>query len=107
MNFFEVTLVDQDGKLFVDGGTFKLAVPETKKPDYVQHKGKKVIFGVRPEDIHAKGFEAPGIIPAPMTAQVDVSELMGNEISLLVSGKKQFVARVDPRTHAASASLST
>ena len=31
MNFFDVTLVDQDGKLFVDGGTFKLQVPESKK----------------------------------------------------------------------------
>ncbi|NLE58122.1 MAG: TOBE domain-containing protein, partial [Planctomycetes bacterium] len=69
--------------------------------DYIQHKGKKVIFGVRPEDVHAKGFESPGISPAPMAAQVDVSELMGNEIFLyLLSGKKQFVARVDPRTRA-------
>ena len=101
MNFFETTLVDQDGKLYVDGGTFKLSVPESKKPAYLQHKGKKVIFGVRPEDIHTKGFEAPGITPAPITAQVDVSELMGNEIFLyLLAGKKQFIARVDPRTHA-------
>ncbi len=101
MNFFESTLVDQDGKLFVDGGTFKLQVPETRKNDYLPHKGKKVIFGIRPEDIHTRGFEAPGITPAPIAAQVDVSELMGNEIFLyLLSGKKQFVARVDPRTHA-------
>ena len=76
-------------------------MPETKKADYLQHKGKKVVFGIRPEDIHTKGFEAPGITPAPITAQVDVSELMGNEIFLyLLTGKKQFVARVDPRTHA-------
>jgi multiple sugar transport system ATP-binding protein len=101
MNFFETTLVDQDGKLYVDGGTFKLPVPESKKSAYLQHKGKKVIFGVRPEDIHTKGYEAPGITPAPITAQVDVSELMGNEIFLyLLAGKKQFIARVDPRTHA-------
>ena len=73
MNFFETTLVEQDGKLFVDGGTFKLAVPETKKADYVAQKGKKVIFGVRPEDIYTKGYEAPNISPAPISAQVDVS----------------------------------
>lgn len=31
---------------------------------------------------------------------MDVTELMGNEIFLyLLTGKKQFVARVDPRTH--------
>jgi len=31
----DVTLVDQDGKLFVDGGTFKLEVPEARRqPTY-------------------------------------------------------------------------
>src|SRR5512142_2208206 len=35
MNFFDTTLVDQDGKLYVDGGSFKLPVPENKKNIYV------------------------------------------------------------------------
>ena len=36
-----------------------------------------------------------------MTAKVDVTELMGNEIFVyLLTGKKQFIARVDPRTKA-------
>ncbi len=101
MNFFDVTLVEQDGKLFVDGGTFKLAVPENKKAQYLPAKGKKVIFGIRPESVYTAQFPAPGITPAPMKAEVDVTELMGNEIYLyLLTGKKQFVARVDPRTSA-------
>lgn len=100
MNFFDATLVEQDGQLFVDGGTFKLAVPDKKKASYLPHKGKKVIFGIRPEDIFAAQYAAPGIVPAPIKAEVDVSELMGNEIFLyLLTGKKQFIARVDPRTH--------
>jgi multiple sugar transport system ATP-binding protein len=101
MNFFEATLVDQDGKLFVDGGTFKVAVPDNRKATYIAHKGKKIVFGIRPEDIYAQQYAAPGISPAPIKAEVDVSELMGNEIFLyLLSGKKSFIARVDPRTHA-------
>ncbi len=101
MNFFEATLVDQDGKLFVDGGTFKLPVPENKKAQYLPAKGKKVVFGIRPEDISPEQYPAPGISPAPIKAEVDVTELMGNEIYLyLLTGKKQFVARVDPRTTA-------
>ncbi len=101
MNFFDVTLVDQDGKLVVDGGTFKLEVPENKKAQYLPQKGKKVIFGIRPEDVHTAQYPAPGIIPAPLSADVDITELMGNEIFMyLLSGKKQFLARVDPRTHA-------
>ncbi len=101
MNFFDTTLVEQDGKLYVDGGTFKLPVPDNKKPHYIAHKGKKVIFGIRPEDIYAAQYAAPGITPAPIKAEVDVIELMGNEIFLyLLTGNRQFIARVDPRTHA-------
>jgi len=101
MNFFDVTLVEQDGKMFVDGGTFKLQVPESKKSAYLQHKGKKVIFGCRPEDLSSQQYPSPGITPAPLKAEVDVTELMGNEIYLyLLTGKKQFIARVDPRTTA-------
>jgi multiple sugar transport system ATP-binding protein len=99
MNFFDATLVEQDGKLLVDGGTFKLSVPPKKHAIYLPHKGKKVIFGIRPEDVFAANYAAQNILPAPMVADVDVSELMGNEIFLyLLTGKKQFIARVDPRT---------
>jgi multiple sugar transport system ATP-binding protein len=100
MNFFDTTLVEQDGKLFVDGGTFKLTVADSKKATYLPYKGKKVVFGIRPEDIFAAQYAAPGITPAKMMADVDVTELMGNEIFLyLLTGKKSFIARVDPRTH--------
>jgi multiple sugar transport system ATP-binding protein len=99
MNFFDATLVDQDGKLFVDSGTFKVQVPDNKVPDYAPQKGKKVVFGIRPEDIYAAEFPAPGILPAKVATEVDVTELMGNEIFLyLLTGKKSFIARVDPRT---------
>ena len=101
MNFFETTLVDQDGKLFVDGGTFKLQIPENKKTDVPAAQGQEGHLRHPPRGYPHRGFEAPGITPAPLTAEVDVSELMGNEIFLyLLTGKKQFIARVDPRTHA-------
>ena len=101
MNFFDATLVEQDGKMFIDGGSFKLPIPESKRVQYIGQKGKKTIFGIRPDDVHAANFAPPGITPAPLKADVDVTELMGNEIFLyLLTGKKQFIARVDPRTHA-------
>jgi ABC-type sugar transport system ATPase subunit len=62
---------------------------------------KQVIFGTRPEDIHDREFTPPGIRAEPMTSQVDVTELMGNEIFVcLVIGQKLFIARFDPRTSA-------
>jgi multiple sugar transport system ATP-binding protein len=56
-------------------------------------------FGIRPEDIHSSEFVPPNIIAAPLTADVDFYELMGNEIFIYaLTGGKQFIARVDPRT---------
>ena len=98
MNFFDATLVEGDGRLFVDGGTFRLEVPEENIAPLLPHKGKEVIFGIRPEDVHAKPFVPPGIIEADMKAEVEVTELMGNEIFVyFLTGNKSFIARIDPR----------
>lgn len=102
MNFFDATLVENDGKLEINSGGFRLSVPEAKAAEWAQHKGREVIFGIRPEDIHAQGFAPPGILEADMQATVDVTELMGNEIYvyLMTSDDKSFIARVDPRVEA-------
>jgi|688.fasta_scaffold51295_2 multiple sugar transport system ATP-binding protein len=99
MNFFDATIVENDGKLEVNTGGFRLAVPEQKASEWRQFKGREVIFGIRPEDMHAKPFVAPGILESDMKAKVDVVELMGNEIYLYMMTKdeKSFIARVDPR----------
>ncbi|MBK8046947.1 MAG: ABC transporter ATP-binding protein [Anaerolineales bacterium] len=102
MNFFDATLVESDGKLEVNSGGFRLEVPAAKADEWRQHKGKQVVFGIRPEDIHVKPFVPPGILESNMDANVDVVEMMGNEIFLYLVTKdnKQFIARVDPRVRA-------
>jgi multiple sugar transport system ATP-binding protein len=101
MNFFDVTLVQQDGDLYVDGGTFRLKLPAERVDVARPYSGKQVIFGIRPEDIHDREFTPPGIRAEPMAAKVDVTELMGNEIFVyLLTGQKQFISRMDPRTSA-------
>jgi multiple sugar transport system ATP-binding protein len=99
MNFFDATLTESDGKLEVNAGGFRLEVPTAKANEWRQYKGREVIFGIRPEDIHAKPFTPPGILESDVAARVDVTELMGNEIFLYLMTKdnKQFIARVDPR----------
>jgi multiple sugar transport system ATP-binding protein len=99
MNFFDATLTASDGKVFVDTGTFRVQMPESKASFYRQHAGKQVTFGIRPEDIYDPQYAAPGIERALVDGQVDVTELMGNEIIVyLLSGDYQYLARVDPRT---------
>jgi multiple sugar transport system ATP-binding protein len=99
MNFFPGTLVRSDGKVFVDGSTFKLQIPENRINVYAPYEGKQIIFGIRPEDIHNPQFAPPGIIAQPVNAKIDVTELMGNEIFVYMkNGEHSFVARVDPRS---------
>jgi multiple sugar transport system ATP-binding protein len=98
MNFFKAKLRKDDSRLIVEAGSFKVPVSLDRK-SYQNFVDKPVIMGVRPEDIYNPAFVPIGIHSAPVEAKVDVTELMGNEISLyLVAGQDNIVARVDPRT---------
>jgi multiple sugar transport system ATP-binding protein len=99
MNFFPGKLCKDNGKLAVDTGDFIVHIPDKKAGPYGAHEGKNIIFGIRPENIHDAEFVPPNIDVQKVSAKVDVTELMGNEIFLhLVSGKNTFVSRVDPRS---------
>lgn len=99
MNFFPAKLVKEDNRVYVDAGAFHVQIPENRVQVYLPHVGKSVIFGIRPEDVHNPTFAPPGINAQPVSAKVDVTELMGNEIFLyLKTGDHNFIARVDPRT---------
>ena len=99
MNFFPARLRKDGSNLFVDAGEIVVEVPDNKKSTFMPHADKEIIFGIRPEDIHNPLFVPSGIHTSSVHAKVDVTELMGNEIFLyMVSGKHNFVARVDPGT---------
>lgn len=99
MNFFDnCELIDDGGTMYIDTGVFRVAVPEERYDMYRPQVGKKLIFGIRPENISHADFPPPGIVPAPAAANVDVVEEMGHEkILYLEEGGKTFLARVDPR----------
>ena len=99
MNFFDGKIIKQDDDLFVDLDSFKVKIPAEKQALYGSMVDQKVVFGIRPEDIHNPEFAPPSIVAEDVDVKVDVTELMGNEIFLyLVNGDHNFVARVDPRT---------
>lgn len=99
MNFFPGKIKKEGGKLFVETAGFTVAIPDERAKPYFDYVDKKVVFGIRPEDVKNPQFMPPNIHGEKMSAKVDVIELMGNEIYLyLVSGGNSFVARVDPRT---------
>jgi multiple sugar transport system ATP-binding protein len=99
MNFFPAKLRRDNGKLMVDTGAFAVTIPAENAKPFQTHEGKSVIFGIRPENIHDPKFTPPNVHTDTIDAQVDVTELMGNEIFLhMLSGSNTFVARVDPRS---------
>jgi multiple sugar transport system ATP-binding protein len=103
MNFFEATLVRTNEAMYVQSDTFRLRVPADKAKVYAErgYVGQEIIFGIRPNDIYDPDFQAPNITPQRVECRVDITELMGNEIFLyLLTGKSEFVARVDPRSQA-------
>jgi multiple sugar transport system ATP-binding protein len=100
MNFCEADLVQSNGDLVVDTGDFTVTVPEDRRPTYGDAVGKgRVVFGIRPEDMHDPAFLPPGVDQSVIKAEVDVVELMGNEIFVYLKvGDQTLIARVDPRT---------
>ncbi len=99
MNFFPAKLRKDGGRLVVDSGDFAIQIPQERSATYQNLVDKRVIFGIRPENIHDPQFTPGNIHVEKIKAKVDVTELMGNEIFMyLLSGKNSFVARVDPRS---------
>jgi multiple sugar transport system ATP-binding protein len=102
MNFFEVTVGGNKDEMSLDAESFHAPAPSQKTAMLAPSLGKKIVLGIRPEDIHIKEYLPTGISSsAVVPAKVDVIELMGNELFIyMISGKHQFLARVDPRARA-------
>ncbi len=102
MNFFNGTIERVDSKLLIKTDGFEVEMPKEKTKVYEHLHGQKIIFGIRPEDIHNPEYLPAAIKPAFIKSIVDVTELMGNEIFLYLKTSEEspvYVARVDPRTN--------
>ncbi len=99
MNFFNAELKSDAGKLSLVAPEFTLNIPAARAAQYKAHAGRKVVFGIRPENIHDPEFLPPNIQAEKIHAAVEITELLGSEILLhLLSGAQTCVARVDPRS---------
>jgi multiple sugar transport system ATP-binding protein len=99
MNFFNARVLKEGEKFIIDADSFKVETPTDWADVLTPYVGKEIIFGIRPEDIYNPAYVAAGINGQVVLAQVDVTELMGNEIFVYFnSGAHNFIARVDPRS---------
>jgi multiple sugar transport system ATP-binding protein len=97
MNFFDVTL---DDGVISDGTGLTLRLPEGKQK-MLEEKGynhKKVVFGIRPEDIHSEILALQAAPESVVRAEVVVSELLGAETMLYTRvDDTEFISKVDAR----------
>ena len=101
MNFFDAKVIQDNSKLVIDAGLFKIDVPEQLKGRFESVAGKSVVFGIRPEDIHDPDYLPSDTLTAIVEANVDVVEQMGNEMIVYFEKEgKTFLGRLDPRTQA-------
>lgn len=99
MNFFPVSY--QKGEIHSEAGfTFKVSEPARKELEAGGYEGKEVIFGIRPEDIHAEQIVIDSMPHSLLKSRVSVVELTGSEVILYLTvgtSTQDFVAKVDPR----------
>ena len=94
MNFIDTVVSEKDGKYFLTFGDTTIPCEKKNIKDYV---GKKVILGVRPENVHA------GKGKFSLTAHVDIAEHMGSEKYLyLTYDGNRIIARVPNHVEAMS-----
>ena len=101
MNFVEVVIrKDEQGRYWVEHEAFKLRIPDKKAQeirDLPKYVDKKVVFGIRPENIEDAAFVPEGQEDSTFVANVEVVEPMGAEIFAYLSlGDQSIVARLDP-----------
>ena len=94
MNFFDVKI--QDGYIISADG-LNIKIPDGKYSTLKDkgYEGKEVVFGLRPEDIHAEQLVLDSMPEALVKTEVTVSELLGAETMLYskLTGH-EFVSKV-------------
>ncbi len=109
MNFIESVLVKEGKDFFVEFGSedtktragvkFKIKLPAEKNKDNCleAYAGKEIIMGIRPEDVHNEEDLVKAFPDGVVTANVEVTELMGAETYLYMNCEGQSInARVAP-----------
>ena len=123
MNFVNADCVQKEDGVYLEFDRFDIKLPERKAQKLIEsgYAGKRVVMGIRPEDIYDSEFELANHPDSQIDVKVTGYELLGSEVLLyfnLVDEKReeshrqfgdendsfvkkaQFTAKVDARTTA-------
>ena len=95
MNFMTGTIRNDNGLSF-DEGNIQLKIPDEYQKKLSNYVNKKIVFGIRPENIGDAKYTLGIKNPVKVKSLLEVVEPMGNEYFLyLNTGTHQFVARIN------------
>lgn len=98
MNFMDGTIKAEGEKLYFEEGSRRLKVVPAQAETLAAFREKKIIFGVRPEDIYLQKYSEGKYPESELTAKVEVVEPMGSELYIYFnSGRDTFIARIPTR----------
>ncbi len=97
MNFCDAKIESENNNIVVKFGSHTVALSGEKAANLVDYVGKEVVMGIRPEDMYDDQESITKYSSAVISADVDVTEMMGSETYLyLVIDGVNFIARVKP-----------
>lgn len=95
MNFIPGRITPHNGRTFFEEGSCRVKVADEALKGLAAYEGKRVLFGIRPEDIYDKLFVQYAPPENTVTANVEVVEPVGAEVYLhLLMGSHPIIARV-------------
>lgn len=100
MNFIDVRVVEKDGEIYLqedaENPSFEVKVLPDQMKLLKEYKDKKVVFGIRPEDVYDKLYYPNPQPEHVIKAKVDVVEPLGSETYVyLNTGNNTIVARFE------------
>ncbi len=100
MNFLDAVVKRDGERTLLTGEGFNVEVPQGKAHFLKNYIDKKVIFGIRPEDIHSETIVLDTYPSAQIAPRVDVVEVLGAESHVYLKlGNKEIVAKLSARNH--------
>jgi multiple sugar transport system ATP-binding protein len=100
MNMVEATLARSDGSVFAEFGGIRLRVDDeilNARPGLRSYEGKKVVLGLRPEDLEDASLVADAPQDRRIQAAVDLREALGSEIVIHFTVEAPMVLTEDTR----------
>lgn len=92
MNINKVEVAEENGKFYINLEGNKILLPKEKSKKLNSYKGKKVWFGIRPEDVVTKDLS---LMQPLLQGKISLVEQMGNEVFIYFHiGEKRFTSRI-------------